>query len=277
MERSGIFIFPPYQNTKSRRLTRRTVLQPATIFKPQDGSLAPEIHFPLQTVMVPDRPPYPRFVNRFDSREILLVVDGSCVNNGRHLREDEAPVGGCSFTFKGTPSISLDPPPTPITFPFLGLQSQEVSGSIAFRLEREGPDGEPVEHTSNRAKLRAVIAALQFRPWDAEGWRSVVILTDLEYIVRGATTWLPRWVKRSWKKPGRSAGKYANRDLWEELQSRIDELRTRDCEVSFWLVRAGDEYESRFIARTKEAARRAARVSPGMEVEKFTKLCGIML
>jgi ribonuclease HI len=277
MERSGIYIIPPYQGSQSRRLTRRAALQPATIFTPQDASLAPEVHFPLQTVCAPDRPPYPRFVNRFDSREILLVIDGSCVNNGRHDQKHEAPVGGCSFTFKGTPSIDLKPRPIPVTFPFLGLKDQEVTGSIAFRLEREGPHGEYVEHTSNRAKLRAVIAALQFRPWDAEGWRRVVILTDLEYIASGATTWLPRWAKRGWKKPGRGAGKYANRDLWEELQGRIDELRERGCEVSFWLVRSSDEYESQFIARAKVAAQKAARVNPGIEVEKYTKLCGIML
>jgi ribonuclease HI len=265
MERSGIYIVPPYEDSQSqsRRLTRRAALQPATIFTPQDASLVPEVHFPLQTVCAPDRPPYPRFVNRFDSREILLVIDGSCVDNGRHNRKYEAPVAGCAFSFKGTPSIDLEPGPTPVTFPFLGLkEQQEVMGSIAFRLEREGPYGEPIEHTSNRAKLRAVIAALQYRPWDAEGWRRVVILTDLKYIVRGTTTWLPRWVKRAWKKPRRRRGKYANRDIWEELQGRIDELRARGCEVSFWLVRGSDENESQFIARQGRSAE-GGQVEPG--------------
>jgi len=84
-------------------------------------------------------------------------------------------------------------------------------------------------------------------------------------------------VKRSWREPGRGTGKYANRDLWEELQGRIDELRARGCEVSFWLVRTSDEYSSQFIARAKAAAQRAARSNPGIEVEKYTKLCGIML
>jgi len=218
-------------------------------------------------------------------------------------------VAGCSFTFKDTPSIiSLQPPAQQaVTFPFLNqnthsnmrmqIQSQDVTttttttttGSIAFRLEREGPHGETLEHTSNRAKLRAVIAALQFRPWDAEGWRRVIVLTDLEYLVQGATVWLPRWIKRDWKKP-RRAGKYEyqNRDLWEELQSRIDELRARDCEVSFWLhvARATTdnnnnnkkrESESEFIGSTKRAACTAAREHPGCQVEKFTRLCGIML
>ena len=70
MEKPGIHIRPP---RPPRRLT------------PQDPSLSPEAHFPLQTVASPDRTPFPRFINRFDSREILLAVDGSCVNNGRHV------------------------------------------------------------------------------------------------------------------------------------------------------------------------------------------------
>ncbi|KAL2022451.1 hypothetical protein VTK56DRAFT_5280 [Thermocarpiscus australiensis] len=120
MERSGIFIVPPYLNrTPSRRLTRRSNVQPATIFVPEDGNLSPEVHFPLQTVFAPDRPPYPRFVNRFNSREMLLVVDGSCINNGRHADKGEPPVAGCSFMFKGTPSTALNSPRTPVTFPFL--------------------------------------------------------------------------------------------------------------------------------------------------------------
>lgn len=274
MERS-ICVLAPYQDEMpSRRLTRSSVVQLATIFVPQDGNLTPEVHFPLQTVFSPDRPPYPRFINRFDSREMLLVVDGSCVNNGRHADRLEPPVGGCSFMFKATPSMTLPNPTTPLTFPFLNPAGQEASGSMAFRLEREGPNGEPVEHTSNRVKLRAVIAALQFCAWGAEGWRRVVILTDLEYIVRGATAWLPQWVRRRWRKPG-GQGRYLNRDLWEELHYRIVELQAQGCDVSFWLVT--NERESQFIAQAKAAARAAARAHPEAHVDRFTKMCGIML
>lgn len=203
---SGISILTPYQTgSPSRRLTRRSKVQPATLFTPQDRNLSPEAHFPLQTVSGPDRAPFPRFINRFNSREILLVVDGSCINNGRHANKLQDPVGGCSFIFKGgsiTPSLSLHDttnPPIPVTFPFSGsaniitphnnTAASPAPGAIAFRLEKHGPSGVPAEHTSNRAKLRAVIAALQFRTWGSEGWRRVVVLTDLEYIVWGATRW----------------------------------------------------------------------------------------
>ena len=83
-------------------------------------------------------------------------------------------------------------------------------------------------------------------------------------------------MRRRWRK-SHAAGRYRNRDLWEELQARIDELRSRGYEVSFWLVHGGDDRESHYIAQAKEAARIAARQYPGEQVDKFTKLCGIML
>lgn len=167
-----------------------------------------------------------------------------------------------------------------VTFPFQATEAAgKPTGTVAFPLETKGPKGQRFEATSNRAKLRAVIAALQFRAWDEEGWRRVVILTDLEYVVSGATVFLPRWVARRWRKPGaRGNGKdafYSNRDLWEELQKRVEELRVKGCEVSFWL--AEDKEQSQFIQQTKDAARAAARhVSEG-KIASFTRLCGIMV
>ncbi|KAK3936572.1 ribonuclease H [Diplogelasinospora grovesii] len=276
MEQPGIYIVPPYaagpRGKRALRYTRRSPVTPATMFTPVDPHMTPDEHFPLQTVFAPNRPAYPRFVNRYDSREMLLVVDGSCVNNGRYSDAK----GGCSFMFKGSASGNTHKQ-VPITLPLVGKAATDTpSGNVAFQLEAEGPTGESLPHTSNRAKLRAVIAALQFRPWDAEGWRRVVILTDLEYIVDGATAWMPRWVKRRWRKPHRG-GAYLNRDLWEELQHRIDELRENGCEVAFWLARDNRKGESQFIAQAKAAAKQAARAVPDAQLEKFTKLCGIMV
>ncbi|KAH6842700.1 hypothetical protein B0I37DRAFT_417862 [Chaetomium sp. MPI-CAGE-AT-0009] len=193
----------------ARRLTRHARVQPATVFHPQDPSLSPEAHFPLQTVSGPDRAPFPRFINRFDSREMLLVVDGSCVNNGRHANRLADPTGGWAFIFKG--AGSTDTPVMPSSHHHHHHHQQTIppnaatpspsppppAGRVAFPLERHGPTGERAEHTSNRAKLRAVIGALQFRAWGGEGWRRVVVLTDLEYVVWGATLWLPRWVAQA--------------------------------------------------------------------------------
>ncbi|KAL1840500.1 hypothetical protein VTJ49DRAFT_413 [Mycothermus thermophilus] len=175
--------------------------------------------------------------------EILLVVDGSCINNGRHADKTRVPSAGCAFVFN---TRDLDTGDTPHSFFF---DDAAEPGVVAFPLEKRGPSGDLLEHTSNRAKLRAVIAALQFRPWAGEGWKRVVILTDLKYVVLGATQWLPRWVKRRWRKPYRKGQRpprdrcYVNRDLWEELQYTIEQLRGQGCEVSFWLDPRGRAVE----------------------------------
>ena len=270
--RTSIHIQPPRPPHRLTRRARRAQIRPDSLFTPQDPSLSPEAHFPLQTVAAPHRTPFPRFINRFDSREILLVVDGSCVNNGRHTDPLRDPSGGCSFIFRGVaasthhadndnstntthPSPFLAPPPT---------AAGGAKNPIAFRLEPTGPTGHPSPATSNRAKLRAVLAALQFRNWGGEGWRRVVVLTDLAYVVWGATRWLPRWVARGWRRPGgiRGGGWYGNRDLWEALQGRVEELRGVGCEVGFWLVPGGGVTATGgdgVVRRAKVAAQRAAR------------------
>ncbi|KAK1764386.1 hypothetical protein QBC33DRAFT_457248, partial [Phialemonium atrogriseum] len=139
------------------------------------------------------------------------------------------------------------------------------------------------EHTSNRAKLRAAIAALQFRAWGREGWRRVVVLTDLAYVAEGATRLLLAWAARGWRvKRGRARGpggrRIANRDLWVKLQGAVDALRGEGCEVSFWLVRGRDVGGlGDYMCGAKEAARDAARQCPAVDTEEFTKLYGLLL
>lgn len=289
-----------------RRLTRSSSLQiqPAGVFRPQDHFLAPEQHFPLQTIHT--RTQYPRYVNRFNSKEIMLVVDGSCVNNGAGVGrnppvgEENAPRGGLSFIYKNN-NNNNNAGGNGITMPYLAAESinaggaplgdltipiPEITGRIAMPLEQKGPHGDTQRHTSNRAKLRAVIAALDFRPWYGEGWQTVVIVTDLEYVVHGATKWLPAWVQRRWRlAPRRDARgrlrlgkKLANRDLWEELQARVEALRANGTEVAFWLVppRSLARQDSDLLRDAKSAAREAARGS-GPAVGDYTRLCGLFV
>jgi ribonuclease HI len=256
-----------HSNTSYRhRLTKSTPIKAASIFVPRHRDEPPESHFPLQTVYL--RTPQPRFVNRYDSREILIVVDGSCLNNGHSDPQLHPPSGGCSFVYKGWSDSD------PVTLPTLAAYHEELArqGKVAFSLEQKGPGGDVYQHTSNRAKLRAVIGALEFRPWSAEGWRKVVILTDLEYVAFGATRWLPRWVKRGWRN---KHGKVANRDMWEELHCIIERLATAGVEVAFWLVRSGSVIKTT-SDRMKEA-KRAARTAAGegAMATEFTMLCGI--
>lgn len=297
-------------NQEARRLTPKCQIRPATVFQPSDPLLTPEVHFPLQTVTARTR--YPRFVNRFNSREMMLLVDGSCVNNGAGAgknaqsseeRQDKEPIAGASFIYKNNPSYIIGTHAT--TMPFLAIDRHAVrgdggaplgdmtvlmpdmTGKIALRLELQGPRGDVTRHTSNRAKLRAVIAALDFRPWYGEGWEKIVVVTDLEYVAHGATKWLPVWAKRRWRsgrkkmRGGRPrvGKKIANRDLWEELQSRVEMLRANGAEVSFWLVppKSLIGRESGLLKEAKSAAREAAKSSPGVVVEEYTKLCGLFV
>lgn len=249
-----------------KRLTRRSRVSTATIFEPMSSDETPEEHFPLQTVYT--RTSQPRFVNRYDSREILLVVDGSCINNGSI---SQPATGGCSFAYKGVGRSGL-----PVAFPFsVGEQGGGEGGTVGFPLEQTGPAGEYHVASSNRAKLRAVIAALQFREWQEEGWRRIVVATDLEYVVFGATRWLRSWAKRRWKT--RRAQHVANRDLWEELHSIIDRLAGLGTEVSFWLIpsRALIKQASTLVQDTKDVAREAAMAHSDTSAEEFTRLCGI--
>ncbi|KAK7756310.1 hypothetical protein SLS62_001536 [Diatrype stigma] len=267
--KSGILLIPESRASQPmrRRLTRRASVRPASLFAPRHPNETPEHHFPLQTVFT--RTAQPRFVNRYDSREILIVVDGSCLNNGR---KDAVAQGGCSFRYKGGPDIgSNSSSDAPLAFP--------GSGTVGFRLESRGPGGQASDPTSNRAKLRAVIAALEFRAWHEEGWRRVVVATDLEYVVLGATQWLPQWVRRRWKKTARRAGAVANRDLWEELNGVVEALRARGTDVSFWLISSGSaaKLESALVRETKLAAREAAAQHDESVAAEFTRLCGIMV
>jgi ribonuclease HI len=86
------------------------------------------------------------------------------------------PRAGCAFVYRPSP--------------YTENGTLTHVGTISFPFEDRGPFGEVYEHTSNRAELRAVIAALQFRDWSTDcnrSWRSVVIATDSEYIAVNAT------------------------------------------------------------------------------------------
>lgn len=77
-------------------------------------------------------------------------------------------------------------------------------------VERE-LSGAEAETTNNRMELQAVIAGLSAlkEPCD------VRVVTDSQYVQRGMTRYLARWVTAGWRS---SRGEpVANRDLWEAL------------------------------------------------------------
>ena len=112
-------------------------------------------------------PPVHRFIRRNgEQNQFLIYTDGACLDNG-----GANPRAGCSFVYRN----STENP---------GI------GWVCFPLEKRGPTGIPSLQTSNRAELRAVIAASRFRYWPGEGCRCLVIATDSEYVVEGITKWV---------------------------------------------------------------------------------------
>ncbi|KAK0111144.1 hypothetical protein ONS95_001520 [Cadophora gregata] len=186
-----------------------------------------------------------RFVRESNNRETLIFTDGACLRNGR-----PKPTAGCGFVYlPQIPGVSL-----PVKY-----------GSVPFRLENQSPDGSPAEQTSNRAELRAVIAALQFRVWQGEGWKRLVIATDSEYAVKGATEWFGAWVRKGWKTSKNEPVK--NRDLWKLLMKEIRKLARTGVEVSFWKI------PREWYAQADGAAKEGAAEE---EVSQFMKRIGIM-
>jgi ribonuclease HI len=146
-------------------------------------------------------------------KQFLLFTDGACLNNG-----GPNPTAGWAFVHgPGSPATS-------------GGKPLVMSG----RLERKGPFGEDSIQSSNRAELRAVIAALRFRHWVGEGFTSVVIATDSEYVVEGATEWAKKWIANGWKTSGKVDVK--NKDLWELLLGEVEGWKEKGLEVMLWRV-----------------------------------------
>lgn len=145
-------------------------------------------------------------------RTAAIFVDGACSHNGGGGRRGIIPRGGCGFITNLSPN-----------------------GRHAFALEQEGPSGGLYTHTSNRAELRAAVAALQFRYWAGGGWERIVLITDSQYVGRHATHWLREWAQRGWWSYT-SNQPIKNRDLWEALSEEMGMLARQGCEVSFWVV-----------------------------------------
>lgn len=137
------------------------------------------------------------------------MTDGACLNNGQ-----ATPKAGWAF--------------------FEGLDLHYQPLVISDRLEQRGPWGDPSIQTSNRAELRAVIAALRYQHWPSEGFRRIVIATDSEYVVEGSTRWARTWSQNGWRTSGNAH--VMNRDLWEILLEECEMANRDGLVISFWKI-----------------------------------------
>ncbi|KAJ5158946.1 uncharacterized protein N7500_008597 [Penicillium coprophilum] len=144
--------------------------------------------------------------NRSVETDFLIYTDGACFDNGRINAK-----AGCSFVFNGS-----------------------TSGFARFALEYKGPTNQQHTRTNNRAELRAVIGALRYRDWAAEGFTRLVIACDSEYVVEGITSWIWDWLRWNWIT---TAGEpVRNRDLWECLLGEVEMWHDRGLTVQFWRI-----------------------------------------
>lgn len=162
-----------------------------------------------------------------DKGRLLLYTDGACLNNGNH-----DPRGGWAVYF--------------------GMATRAgVVNSASGRLENQGPFGDHSIATSNRAELRAAIAALRLNDWKQEGYHTIVIATDSTYVLDGATAWTKGWVRNGWKL--QRGDNVKNRDLWEMLLGEVERWKSQGVDVCLLKIPRGSNGNADYTA--KEAAR----------------------
>lgn len=185
-----------------------------------------------------------RYISKANPRQILIYTDGACSNNGTADAR-----AGWSFVFR------------PSAYTKTGELTH--AGTISGRVEEMGPTCRFYDQTSNRAELRAVIAALQFRDWSTDcnsGWTSIVIATDSQYVAFGATDWIKRWESDDWKLFSRKSDRWQypkNLDLWKLLLKIIRRLQGLGISVLFWNIPR--EWNGRADEMAKKAAERKDR------------------
>ena len=88
------------------------------------------------------------------------------------------------------------------------------------------PDGERRElsgfeprTTNNRMELMGVLQGLSLAPNGAE----VTVISDSQYVINGACSWLDGWKPKGWKTAGKKD--VLNRDLWESIDAERSRLR----------------------------------------------------
>lgn len=76
--------------------------------------------------------------------------------------------------------------------------------------------GNVPQATNNQMELQAAIAALQALTRPAE----IEFHTDSEYVRRGITEWIDKWIKKGWLKGGNPI---PNRELWQQLHALVQQ------------------------------------------------------
>ena len=131
--------------------------------------------------------------------------------------------------------------PTATLYTDGGCRPNPGPGGWAAVLLRPGEDplelsGAEPATTNNRMELRAAIEGLRALP----SAHRVELFTDSEYVRKGITEWLERWLRNGWRTAGKK--EVQNVELWRELAAELERHR-----VAWHWVKghAGDRWNER--------------------------------
>ena len=101
---------------------------------------------------------------------------------------------------------------------------------VAFSKRYEGPTRVecPEQVTNNRMELRALLCGLSYfmAAYDDTHECGLVVISDSQYVVKGISEYMPRWIRRGWtNNEGRPI---KNQDLWRYLNELLDDERCPD-------------------------------------------------
>ena len=82
---------------------------------------------------------------------------------------------------------------------------------LRFQENEKTLSGGELETTNNRMELMAAIQGLETLKKPCY----VLLYTDSQYVKKGITEWLPKWVKKNWKNAKGDPVK--NQELWQRL------------------------------------------------------------
>ncbi|KAI1357690.1 hypothetical protein F5Y08DRAFT_323690 [Xylaria arbuscula] len=172
----------PLPMRRGTGLVLPTLFEPPPLSRRSDLNDTPEKLFPGGSCLArPDR-----YVYYFNPRRILIFTYGSLFPINRPSQEKNPPKStGINKIVKDGWAVIYGPGRD-------GRPPLTVSGC----LEGKGPFGDSEPPTHERARLRAIIAALRIRNWVAEGFSTITIATPLSM---DSLLNIRKWVERGWR------------------------------------------------------------------------------
>ena len=110
--------------------------------------------------------------------------------------------------------------------------------------------GAEAHSTNNRMELTAAIQALSA----IEESAAVKIFTDSQYLQKGISEWMPKWLAKNWRG---TSGPVANQELWKELLA----VSGRHMVTWHWLRGHSGHAENERVDYLCRAARKKLRQS----------------